>query len=160
MVATGPMHRDAFFVWDWAGAGKTEVLGPRGDHSDWLTFAAEGKLLVRVLDNRIDVWDWPTRRVRNSADTVGVKVACQAVAPDGKHAAIGGMRNNERDFVIWMCDLTTGRRWTVQRSSVPVPVSVLVPIGRHASPSCSRRSWSIRASVSGPRSPAMTRSRL
>jgi WD40 repeat protein len=133
LVATGPRHRDAFFVWDWAGSGKTEVLGPTGDHSDWLTFAAEGKLLVRVRDNRIDVLDWPARKLRNTVDTVGVKVACQAVSPDGRRAAIGGMRNIERDFVIWVCDLTAGKRWTVQQGTHFSPYALaFTPDGRLA----------------------------
>ena len=64
LVATGFMHRDAFFSWDYGKAGKADVLGPRGDYRDRLAFAADGKTLVRFQDNRVEVWDWPARKLR------------------------------------------------------------------------------------------------
>jgi WD40 repeat protein len=109
VVATGFMHRDAFFAWDWAKAGPPAVLGPRGDYRDRLAFAADGKTLVRFQDNRVEVWDWPARKLRTTMDTTGVRLDCYALSADGTRAAIGGLRNLDRDWTIRVCDLTTGK---------------------------------------------------
>jgi WD40 repeat protein len=109
VVSTGFMHRDAFFAWDYGKAGKADVLGPRGDYRDRLAFAADGKTLVRFQDNRVEVWDWPARKLRTTVDTTGVRLECYALSADGTRAAIGGLRNLDRDWTIRVCDLMTGK---------------------------------------------------
>jgi len=109
VVASCFMRRDGFFAWAYDKAGKADVLSPRGETRDRLAFSADGKTLVRFQDNRVEVWDWPARKLRSTVDTTGVRLDCYALSADGTRAAIGGMRNLDRDWTIRVCDLATGK---------------------------------------------------